>query len=36
MARRGKVIFLSYSPWGGHHIDIEVFELLNCGIAVVD
>ena len=27
--REGKVIFLSYSPGGGHHIDIEVFELLR-------
>ena len=27
--REGKVIFLSYSPWGRHRIDIEVFELLR-------
>ena len=27
--RECKVIFLSYSPWGRHRIDIEVFELLR-------
>ena len=27
--REGKVIFLSYSAGGGHHKDIEVFELLR-------
>ena len=31
---RVKSFFVIY-PGGGHHKDIEVFELFNCGITVV-